>query len=245
MTQQIVSARGLRRTYTAPDGTLIRALDDVSLDVYAGELTVIAGPSGSGKSTLLQVLAGLDRPDAGTVQIAGEEITGGGDRKLARLRRQRLGFVFQSLNLIDSLSARDNIALPLRLDGRPVDEERLVSLAQTFGIAERLDFLPSQMSGGQQQRVAVARALMASPDVVFADEPTAALDPGSARQIVDVLSFVAHEHGHAVVVISHDPMVASHGDRVFRMTSGQLELITAPGSVPQSPWVDTSVGQGV
>jgi len=224
MVDPIVVARGLRRTYTTPDGRTIKALDEVDLDVFRGELTVIAGPSGSGKSTLLQVLAGLDRPNAGSVCIGGEEITRSGDKKLSKLRRRRLGFVFQSFNLIDSLSARDNITLPLELDGRTPSEERLQFLAASLGMSDRLDHLPHQLSGGQQQRIAVIRALLADPDVVFADEPTAALDPTSAEQMIDMLLEVSHEHGHAVVVISHDPTVAERGDKVFRMTAGRLSL---------------------
>lgn len=222
--QAIVTARGLCRTYASPDGTTIRALDEVSLDVHPGEMTVIAGPSGSGKSTLLQVLAGLDRPDAGEVHIAGERVTGGSDAKLSRLRRRRLGFVFQSFNLIDSLTARDNITLPLEIDGRHPDAQRLADLAESLGMLDRLDHLPHQLSGGQQQRVAVIRALLTDPDVVFADEPTAALDPGSSEQMVDMLLDVAHRHGHAVVVISHDPVVAERGDVVHRMAAGRLSL---------------------
>ncbi|GAC1378527.1 MAG: ABC transporter ATP-binding protein [Marmoricola sp.] len=222
--EAIVVAEGLFRTYKSPDGSPVRALDDVNLEVFRGELTVIAGPSGSGKSTLLQVLAGMDRPNAGTVRIGDETITKSGDAALSRLRRQRLGFVFQSFNLIDSLTARDNIALPIQLDGRSVDQDRLESLAASLGMADRLDHMPHQLSGGQQQRVAVIRALLSDPDVVFGDEPTAALDPASGEQLIDMLLDVAHVHGHAVVVISHDPAVAARGDKVYEMRNGQLSL---------------------
>ena len=226
-TSPIVVARGLRRTYRAPNGSEIRALDDVDLDVYRGDLTVIAGPSGSGKSTLLQVLAGLDRPDSGSVQIAGEEITRGGDRALSRMRRRRLGFVFQSFNLIDSLTARENIGLPLKLDGQRVDDSRMALLADSLGLGDRLDHYPTQLSGGQQQRIAVVRALMSDPEVVFADEPTASLDPQAGDQMIATLLQVAHEHGHAVVAISHDPKVEAVGDKVYRMAAGRLELCSA------------------
>lgn len=225
MNDPIVVARGLQRRYTAPDGSEIRALDNVDLDVYRGEFTVIAGPSGSGKSTLLQVLAGLDRPDAGSVSIGGEEITRSGDRALSRMRRRRLGFVFQSFNLIDSLTAGENIALPLQLDGREVDQDRLAELADTLELRDRLDHYPAQLSGGQQQRIAVVRALLSNPEVVFADEPTASLDPHTGEQMIATLLRVAHQHGHAVVAISHDPKVEAAGDKVYRMTAGQLTLV--------------------
>jgi putative ABC transport system ATP-binding protein len=221
----MVMARGLHRTYTGPGGVLVRALDDVDLDAYRGELTVIAGPSGSGKSTLLQVLAAMDRPDAGSVTIGDQLITRSGDESLSKLRRRRLGFVFQSFNLIDSLSARANIALPIELDGREVDYARLEAIADGLGMLDRLDHFPHQLSGGQQQRVAVVRALLTDPDVVFADEPTAALDPTSAHQLIELLLDVAHEHGHAVIVVSHDPAVAERGDKVFEMREGQLTLV--------------------
>jgi len=225
MTEPIVMARGLYRTYKGPGGALVRALDGVDLDAYRGELTVIAGPSGSGKTTLLQVLAGMDRPDSGSVTIGDQLITRSGDEDLSKLRRRRLGFVFQSFNLIDSLSARDNIALPIELDGREVDYARLDAIADGLGTLDRLDHFPHQLSGGQQQRVAVVRALLTDPDVVFADEPTAALDPTSTQQLIELLLDVAHSHGHAVIVISHDPAVAERGDRVFEMRNGQLTLV--------------------
>lgn len=244
MAEPIVIARELRRTYTTPDGRTIQALDGVDLDVFRGELTVIAGASGSGKSTLLQVLAGLDRPNHGSVRIGGEEITKCGDRKLSRLRRRRLGFVFQSFNLIDSLTARDNITLPLELDGRMPSQERLDVLAAGLGMSDRLDHLPHQLSGGQQQRIAVIRALLADPDVVFADEPTAALDPSSAAQMIDMLLEVSHKHGHAVVVISHDPAVAERGDKVYTMKAGRLTLtadrVDASRTL-ETPWVEAQL----
>lgn len=225
--EAIVVARGLVRTYTAPDGSRFNALDDVDLDVRRGELTVIAGPSGSGKSTLLQVLAGLDRPNAGVVFIGDQDITKGGDRTLSRMRRRRLGFVFQSFNLIDSLTARENIGLPLQLDGRKVDQARMGFLAESLGLVDRLDHYPAQLSGGQQQRIAVVRALMSDPEVVFADEPTASLDPRSGEQMIATMLQVAHDYGHAVVAISHDPNVEQAGDKVYRMAAGRLSLMRA------------------
>ncbi|MCW2749699.1 MAG: transporter ATP-binding protein [Aeromicrobium sp.] len=222
MPEPVVIATGLHKSFRSPQGARFLALEDVSFSANAGELTAITGPSGSGKSTLLQVLAGLDRPDSGTVMIAGHRITGLGDRALSKLRRQRFGFVFQSFNLIGSLSARANIALPLELDGREADEDRLEELAASLGLSDRLDHYPGQLSGGEQQRVAVARALLLDPDVVFADEPTGALDPDAARKLTDLLVAVAHKLGQAVVVVSHDPRLAERCDRVFRMHAGRL-----------------------
>lgn len=222
MSDPVIEASHLRRTFRGPQGDRVVALDDVSFEAYAGQLTTITGPSGSGKSTLLQVLAGLDRPDSGSVRIADHEITGLGDRALAALRRRRLGFVFQSFNLISSLSARDNITLPLELDGRVVDDSRLAELAEALGLSDRLDHFPGQLSGGQQQRVAVARALLLDPDVVFADEPTGALDPEAASQLTDLLIALAHRLDQAVVVVSHDPRVAERSDVVHRMRAGRL-----------------------
>lgn len=225
MAEPIVVARDLTRVYVGPDGQSISALAGVDLDVYRGEVTVIGGPSGSGKSTLLQVLAGLDRPESGTVLIGGQDVVRCSDRKLSELRRRRIGFVFQSFNLIDSLNARDNITLPVELDGARVDHERLESLAESLGMAGRLDHMPYQLSGGQQQRVAVIRAMLTDPDVIFADEPTASLDPASGQQMIDMLRRVAHDFGHAVLVISHDPAVSDQGDKVYRMDAGHLALV--------------------
>ncbi|MFT4187857.1 MAG: ABC transporter ATP-binding protein [Aeromicrobium sp.] len=229
MSDPIIVAEGLFKTFGGPGGEPVVALDDVSVEVAPGEMVVVMGPSGAGKSTLLQVLAGLDRPDEGSVRIAGEDITRWGDRRLARLRRQQLGFVFQSFNLVDSLTARENIALPLEIDGREVDDAWLERLADSLGVVDRLDHLPGQLSGGQQQRVAVARALLADPDVVFADEPTGALDAESAEQLTDVLVSVAHDHGHAVVVVTHDDRLARRADRVYRLAAGQLDQLTTAG----------------
>ncbi|GAA1505172.1 ABC transporter ATP-binding protein [Nocardioides humi] len=221
----VVRASGLRKTHPAAGGERVVALDDVDLAVLPGEISVITGPSGSGKSTLLQIVAGLDRPDAGTVHLGDVEITGLGDRRLAELRRRRMGFVFQSFNLIDSLSVRDNIVLPLELDGRTAAPDVLTRLVEELGIGDLLDRLPHQLSGGQQQRVAVARALLVDPDVLFADEPTGALDPDAAAQLADLLVALAHERGHAVVVVSHDPAVAARADRLHRMVAGRLYAV--------------------
>jgi putative ABC transport system ATP-binding protein len=219
--EPVVVAEGLRKTFRGPQGEIV-ALDGVSFAARAGQLTAITGASGSGKSTLLQLLAGLDRADAGTITISGHDITRLGDRALSRLRRRQMGFVFQSFNLIGSMTARENIALPVGLDGRTVDESRLAHLVELLGIADRLDHYPGQLSGGQQQRVAVARALLPDPDVVFADEPTGALDPESAAALARLLVSLAHDLGQCVVIVTHDPSVAALADRDFRMSAGRL-----------------------
>lgn len=225
-----VSASALRKTFRGPHGDTVVAVDDVSFEAHPGEITAITGASGSGKSTLLQLLAGLDRPDSGTIHIAGEEISRLGDRALSRLRRQRMGFIFQSFNLIGSMTARENICLPVGLDGRAVDEERLADLVDLLGMTERLDHYPGQLSGGQQQRVAVARALLLEPDVVFADEPTGALDPESAEALTDLLVSLAHDLGQAIVIVTHDPRVAARADRGYGMSAGCLTPVD-PGRV--------------
>jgi len=228
-----VVAEGLRRAFSAHDGTSGRgrrrpsgepvvAVDDVAFEARRGAITAITGRSGSGKSTLLQLLAGLDRPDAGRVWVAGTEITGLGDRRLAAVRRRSIGFVFQSFNLVASLSARDNIALPMELDGRSVAADRLEELAALLGIADRLDHLPAQLSGGQQQRVAVARAVLAEPAVIFADEPTGALDRESADALLGLFRALAHERGQTLIVVTHDPAVAASADDAYVMDRGRL-----------------------
>jgi len=221
-----VEAEGLTRSFRSPHGReRVVAVDDVSLRARAGAITAITGPSGSGKSTLLQLLAALDRPDRGRAWIGGVEVTRLGDRRLAALRRRRIGFVFQSFNLVPSLSARENIALPAELDGREVPAERVEQIAERLGVADRLDHLPAQLSGGQQQRVAVARAVIGEPDVVFADEPTGALDGDAAQALLRLLRSLADDHGHTIVVVTHDPRVAGWADDVLRMERGRL----APG----------------
>jgi putative ABC transport system ATP-binding protein len=229
MTEPVVLASGLRKSFRSPAGEVV-VLDGVEFEAHSGQLTVITGVTGSGKTTLLQLLAGLDRPSAGSVVIAGQEITGLGDRALSRLRRRRLGFVFQSFNLLGSLTARENICLPVELDGRAVDLERLEELAELLGIDDRLDHYPDQLSGGQQQRVAVARALLLDPDVVFADEPTGALDPVAAENLTDLLLRLAHELGQTVVVVTHDLRVAARADRSYVMSEGRLSAVD-PASV--------------
>jgi putative ABC transport system ATP-binding protein len=200
----------------------VRAVEDASFSAAPGSITAVVGPSGSGKSTLLQLLAGLERPDRGSVRVGGTEITGLRDRALARLRRERLGFVFQSYQLLPQLTAEQNIGLPLRLAGRTADRRELLELADLLGIRDRLDHLPAQLSGGQQQRVAIARALVTRPDVVLADEPTGALDATAAADLVDLFARASRERGQTFVVVTHDERVTGRADQVLRMSAGRL-----------------------
>jgi len=218
-----VVARGLVKSFLSPDGSRVAAVDGVDFEAPHGKITAIIGQSGSGKTTLLQLLAGLDRPDEGSIRLAGVEISASNDATVTKLRRREVGFVFQAFNLIPGMSAKDNIALPLRLDGRAVDQDRLVALAERLGIGNRLDHAPEQLSGGQKQRVAVARALFAEPAVVFADEPTGALDAESAERLLDVLREAVEELGQTVVLVTHDPAVAELAEEVHVLRAGKLD----------------------
>lgn len=217
-----VVARGLYKSFTSPDGSTVTAVEDVDFEAPHGQVTAILGQSGSGKTTLLQLLAGLDKPDQGSIRLAGVEISQADDATVTRLRRREVGFVFQAFNLIPGLSARDNIALPLRLDGRPVDRDRLDHLAGRLGIGDRLDHAPEQLSGGQKQRVAVARALFAEPAIIFADEPTGALDADSATRLLEVLREAVDELGQTVVLVTHDLAVADLAEQVHVLAAGAL-----------------------
>ncbi|GGX31945.1 ABC transporter ATP-binding protein [Streptomyces lomondensis] len=200
----------------------VHALRDLDARLYAHSLTAVTGPSGSGKSTLLQCAAGLDRPTSGTVRLAGREISAMGERELTRLRRARIGFVFQSFNLLPTLTAQENVLLPLRLDGRRRDPVRARRMLARVGLDGRADARPGELSGGQQQRVAIARALITEPDVVFADEPTGALDQDTAAGVLELLREAVGEHGATVVVVTHDPAVAARADRVLRLADGRI-----------------------
>ncbi len=210
-------------------GSAVHALTDVSVSFAGGTLTAVVGASGSGKSTLLQCAAGLDTPTSGTVRIGGTDLSGLSRRRLSVLRRRHVGFVFQSLNLVPTLTTAENIALPLRLDGRRVRKEAVARLGEAVGIGAQLGRLPHTLSGGQQQRAAIARALITSPDVIFADEPTAALDVVSAEGILSLLRQAASDPARAVVVVTHDPGVASRADRVLVLDRGRIvSELTAP-----------------
>ena len=216
-----IIACGVTRTYGTGAGT-VTALDAVDVDIRRGEFTAIMGPSGSGKSTLLHVLAGLDEVDRGTIQLDGTEITALGDDALTRLRRERIGFVFQSFNLLPMLTAEQNILLPLELAGKRPDRAWLETLTSAFGISDRLTHLPSQLSGGQVQRVAIARALVTSPAVVFADEPTGNLDSRTTEEVLDFLRLSVDELGQSVVMVTHERDAAERADRILTLADGRI-----------------------
>ncbi|MET9678951.1 ABC transporter ATP-binding protein [Streptomyces coeruleorubidus] len=209
----------------------VTALDDVTLALPAGTFTAVMGPSGSGKSTLLQCAAGLDRPTSGSVTVAGTELTGLSERRLTLLRRERVGFVFQAFNLLPALTAEQNVALPLRLAGRRVAKARVRQALQQVGLAERARHRPGQLSGGQQQRVALARALITRPDVLFADEPTGALDTRTGREVLGLLRAMVDREGQTIVMVTHDPVAAAHADRVLFLVDGRVHgELTAPSA---------------
>ena len=216
-----VALDGVAKTYGRGEGA-VRALDGVSLAFERGSFSAIMGPSGSGKTTLLQVAAGLDRPDHGAVRIGATDVTALGERRLAQLRRRRVGFVFQSFNLLPSLTAAQNAILPLRLAGeRPRRSVGRDALARV-GLGDRAGRRPAQLSGGQQQRVAIARALVTEPEVIFADEPTGALDSRSARDVLALLREATDRDGRTVVMVTHDPVAAAIADRVVFLADGRI-----------------------
>lgn len=211
----------VRKVYGTAENR-VTALDGVSLSLPAGSFTAVMGPSGSGKSTLLQCAAGLDRPSSGIVAVDGTEVSGGGEAALTRFRRRRIGFVFQRFNLLPTLTVLENVTLPLRLAGRKADERRAERTLARVGLADRLHHLPTELSGGQQQRVAIARALVTDPNVIFADEPTGALDTRSARAVLGLLQQAVRTDGQTVVMVTHDPVAASYADSVLFLADGHL-----------------------
>lgn len=216
-----VRLHALHKTHTTGH-TPVRALAGLSLDFPDGTFTAVMGPSGSGKSTLLHCAAGLERPDSGQVQLTGVELTALDETRLTLLRRERIGFVFQAFNLLPSLTAAQNVELPLRMAGRkpPVDQVRAALTA--VGLGDRADHRPAQLSGGQQQRVAIARALVTMPRVVFADEPTGALDSRSGRDVLVQLRNLVDQHRRTVIMVTHDPVAASYADQVVFLCDGVL-----------------------
>jgi putative ABC transport system ATP-binding protein len=220
-TRSIVSAHSLSRRFGEGDAA-VDALRDVDLEFPGGRFTAIMGPSGSGKSTLMHLLAGLDRPTSGSVSIAGEDITSMDDGELTRLRRDKVGFVFQFFNLVPVLNAEENVVLPLSIAGRKPDPDWLEQLMQTVGIADRRKHRPSELSGGQQQRVALARALVSKPAVVFADEPTGNLDSKTSDEVLQLLRKAVDDFGQTVVMVTHDAHAASFADRLVVLVDGRV-----------------------
>jgi putative ABC transport system ATP-binding protein len=216
-----VALRDVRKVHGRGEGAVV-ALDGVSAALSPGSFTAIMGPSGSGKSTLLNVAAGLDRPTSGSVALGGIALEHLSERRLTILRRERIGFVFQAFNLLPSLTVAQNIALPLRLDGRRPRRSAVREIAARVGLERRLRDRPSQLSGGQQQRVAIARALITRPEVMFADEPTGALDIQNGRGVLALLREVVDEDGHTVVMVTHDPVAAAYADQVLLLADGRV-----------------------
>jgi putative ABC transport system ATP-binding protein len=217
----VVALRDVRKVYGRGEGAVV-ALDGVSVGLAAGSFTALMGPSGSGKSTFLNVAAGLDRPTSGTVGLGETELAGLSERRLTVLRRERIGFVFQAFNLLPSLTVAQNIGLPLRLDGRRPPRPAVREAAARVGLEKRLRDRPAQLSGGQQQRVAIARALITRPAVVFADEPTGALDRRTGHEVLAVLREVVDQDGRTVVMVTHDPAAAAYADQVIMLADGRV-----------------------
>jgi putative ABC transport system ATP-binding protein len=226
---KVVVATDLTRRYGEGDAA-VDALAGVSTAFDRGRFTAIMGPSGSGKSTLMHILAGLDKPTSGTVELDGIEITGLDDGALTQLRRDKLGFVFQFFNLLPVLTAEENMTLPLSIAGRKPDPEWFERLVETVGLGDRRTHRPGELSGGQQQRVAVARALLSKPAVVFADEPTGNLDSKASEDVLALLRQAVDEFGQTVVMVTHDPAAAAHADRLITLRDGEIVHDAAPGS---------------
>ena len=220
-TVSAVAAADLHRRYGDGDAA-VDALRGVTLDVPAGRFIAVMGPSGSGKSTLMHIMAGLDRPTSGSASIDGIALEGLRERELTKLRRDRVGFVFQAYNLLPTLSAAENIALPLRLAGRDVDGDWIAELLDTVGLADRARHRPSELSGGQQLRVAVARDLATRPAIVFADEPTGNLDSRASTDVLALLRSAADERGQAIAMVTHDAVAAATADRVVFLADGAI-----------------------
>ena len=220
-TAPVVAAYELTKVYGCGSAA-VRALDSVSVEFAEGRFSAIVGPSGSGKSTLLHCLAGLERPDGGRVVVGGTDLTGLSDRALTQLRRDRLGFVFQAYNLLGGLTAEENIRLPARLAGRPVDRAWLAEVVAALGVGERLGHRPGELSGGQQQRVAIARAVVHRPAVLFADEPTGNLDSVAGTDLLRFLVRMVKQWQQTVIMVTHDPAAAAYADRVVFVGDGRI-----------------------
>ena len=222
MSDIILKAEHLVKTYGSGE-TAVKALDDVSLEVSKGEFVAIVGQSGSGKSTLLHMLGAMDYPDSGTLTVDGEDVFSMNDDALAQYRRRKAGFVFQFFNLLPVMTAKENILIPLSLDGQKADEAYLNEIAETMGIADRLSHYPHQLSGGQQQRVAIARAMISKPAVILADEPTGNLDSASGNEILSLLKTTIKKYDQTLILITHDMNVAEKADRIITIKDGKIK----------------------
>jgi putative ABC transport system ATP-binding protein len=216
-----VRVEAVTRTYGAP-AQLVTALAGVDISFGRGTFTAVMGPSGSGKSTLLHVAAGLDRPTSGRVLLGDTDLSSMNETQLTKLRRSRIGFVFQAFNLVGALTVQENIVLPLRLFGTRPDRQWLQEVVERVGLTDRLRHRPAQLSGGQQQRVAIARALVTRPEVIFCDEPTGALDTTTAAEVLELLRSAVDDSGQTVVMVTHDPVAASYADRVTVLADGRI-----------------------
>ena len=217
----ILETKDLRKVYGTGD-TAVRALDGVDLTIEHGEFVAIVGTSGSGKSTLLHMLGGLDRPTSGNVTVDGKDIFSLKDEALTIFRRRKIGFVFQSYNLVPVLNVQENIVLPIQLDGRRVDKAFVRQIVRTLGLEERLEALPSQLSGGQQQRVAIARALATAPAIILADEPTGNLDSRTSQDVLGLLKITSQKFSQTIVMITHNEEIAQMADRILRIEDGRI-----------------------
>ena len=217
----VASAIDLTKVYGSKDNEVM-ALDHVNVEFKRGEMTAIMGPSGSGKSTLMHCMAGLDAPSSGKVMVEGLEVSSMNQKQLTDLRREQIGFIFQSFNLVPTLSAEENILLPLQIAKRPIDRDWFNQVVKVVCLEKRLTHRPSQLSGGQQQRVACARAIMARPSVIFADEPTGNLDSRSSREVLGFLRDSVRDYGQSIVMVTHDPRAASFADRVLVLADGNI-----------------------
>ena len=217
----VLQTRGLEKVYGTGEAR-VRALDGVDLDVEQGEFVAVVGTSGSGKSTLLHMLGGLDRPTSGTVAVDGRDIFALKDEALTIFRRRKIGFVFQSYNLVPVLSVWENIVLPVQLDGRRPDKAYLAQVVEALGLSEKLDRLPGQLSGGQQQRVAIARALVAQPAILLADEPTGNLDSKTSQDVLSLMKVTGRRFSQTMVMITHNEEIAQLADRIVRIEDGHI-----------------------
>lgn len=217
----VVSARNLTKVYGRGSGA-VTALDSVNVDIARARFTAIMGPSGSGKSTLMHCLAGLDSITSGEIMLDGDMVSSMNQRRLTRLRRERIGFIFQSFNLVPTLTAEENITLPLDIAGRKVNQDWLDEVVERLGLKDRLGHRPSELSGGQQQRVACARALVSQPEIIFGDEPTGNLDSNSSAEVLSILRNAVDKDNQTVVIVTHDPKAASYADRVVFLADGRI-----------------------